>query len=65
MPMPTTRVLLVGGFRVEVPFVGRPYCDCQPMEMGFTKRDDGAWVKPCCMRRTKDMFEKYGDKAID
>lgn len=41
-----------------------PYCDCTKVRMGFTKRDDGAWVRPCCMRRTKEAWEKFGDEPL-
>jgi hypothetical protein len=42
----------------------RPWCDCKKVRFGFTRRDDGAWVRPCCMRRTKESWEKFGDEPI-
>lgn len=59
----TTRSFLVGGIMVTVP--ASPYCDCEkPTWSGFTKRDDGVWVRPCCMRRTKVMYDKHGDEPL-
>lgn len=38
-----------------------PWCDCRKKGHGFTKRDDGAWVRPCCMRREKAAWLKWQD----
>lgn len=54
--------LVVGGLLIRGP--AAPYCDCTHPAMGFTKRHDGAWVRPCCMRRTQQMFDKFGDGPI-
>lgn len=43
----------------------RPYCDCERKGHGFTKRDDGAWVRPCCMRRERAAWEKHGDGPME
>jgi hypothetical protein len=57
--VPTTDELMVGGFVIEVP--AKPYCDCvRPVWKGFTRRNDGRWVRPCCMRPTKQSVEKFG-----
>jgi len=39
----------------------KAYCDCAKKGFGYTKRRDGAWVRPCCMRREKAAWEKWGD----
>ena len=52
-----------GGIVVGVP--AAPYCDCErPAWAGLTRRSDGVWVRPCCMRRPKEMYEKYGDGPV-
>lgn len=55
----------------------RPWCDCtrkrqvqvlgarQAMTVGYTRRDDGAYVRPCCMRRDRLSWEKHGDKPVE
>ena len=35
-----------------------PYCDCVKQGHGFTKREDGGWVRPCCMRPTRQAYER-------
>ncbi len=42
----------------------RQYCDCLKPERGFIKREDGAWVRPCCLRRAKASFDKFGDGPV-
>ena len=52
-----TEVFVIDG--VEYAFAAKPYCDCEkPVWKGFTKRGDGVWVRPCCMRPTKSSHEK-------
>lgn len=51
---------LVGG----VPVRRSPWCDCEKKGHGYTKRSDGAWVRPCCMRREKAAFLKFGDHPV-
>lgn len=52
-----------------------PYCDCTPEDrrlymksnrglLGYTKRDDGVWVRPCCMRQEREAWEKRHDQPI-
>ena len=52
-----------------------PYCDCNAEmkrkaarrgggTLGYTKRDDGVWVRPCCMRRERAAWEKWGDSPV-
>lgn len=43
----------------------RPYCDCLRPAHGYRKRDDGAWVRPCCMRRERQAFERIGDGPVE
>jgi hypothetical protein len=44
---------------VEFVFPAQPFCDCiNPVWKGATKRGDGVWVRPCCMRPTKQSYEK-------
>jgi hypothetical protein len=56
----TEGMFTLGGFTFRA-----PYCTCeQPVWKGQTRRDDGVWVRACCMRRTKHMFEKFGDEPV-
>lgn len=55
-------VALFDGTRVKVP--ATPYCDCVRQGHGFVKRDDGVWVRPCCMRRAKEAYLRHGDKPL-
>lgn len=48
---------------IEVPDE-TPYCDCAHPAMGFTKRYDGVWVRPCCHRPSKDYYDRHGDEPI-
>jgi hypothetical protein len=41
-----------------------PWCDCVKVTGGFTKRADGCWVRPCCNRRTRAMWDKHGDNPV-
>jgi len=44
----------------------RPWCDCEKRKgFGYRKRDDGAWVRPCCMRRERAAFERLGDGPME
>lgn len=55
--------LEVGGIVIEVP--AKPWCDCvNPVWKGLTRRDDGIWVRACCMRRTQHMYERYQDDPV-
>jgi hypothetical protein len=58
----TQHQITVAGLTVTVEAL--PWCDCTPAVMGFTKRSDGCWVKPCCMRRTHQMWVEYGDNPV-
>lgn len=49
-------VFIIGGISFEVP--AKPYCDCYQQAIGFSKRDDGVWVRPCCRRPAKQAYEK-------
>jgi hypothetical protein len=40
------------------------WCDCEKPAVGFTRRDDGCWVRPCCMRRSKQVFDLFGDNPV-
>jgi len=43
----------------------RPWCDCaKPVWRGFTRRSDGVWVRPCCMRQTETSWKKWRDQPI-
>lgn len=57
-----SQTLYIGGLALTVP--AQPFCDCDHPAMGFTKRYDGAWVRPCCMRRTQQAYAKHGDGPI-
>ena len=57
-----TDIFNLGG--VLIPVAATPWCDCSPRGFGFRKRDDGCWVRPCCNRRERYMWERYGDEPI-
>ena len=49
----------------ETPKVDANYCTCGSKKgHGFTKRDDGVWVRPCCMKRDREMWMKHGDRPL-
>lgn len=55
----TQHTYTVAGVTMVVP--AAPWCDCDNIGVGFTKRDDGCWVRPCCMRRTQQVWIEHGD----
>ncbi len=61
-PVTKTRVHFGEGMFITVDAV--EWCDCSRPEMGFVKRDDGAWVKPCCRRRTFATWMKWGNGPV-
>ena len=46
------------------PMKRRPFCDCTKVGFGFTQRDDGVWVRPCCMRRERAAYDRLGDGPV-
>ena len=56
------RIYTILDVRVEIPLT--PWCDCPKVGFGFTKRDDGVWVRPCCMRREKGAWLKFHEKPV-
>lgn len=46
------------------PYAPKPWCDCERPTIGFTKRSDNVWVKPCCMRVTQTVWDKQGAKPV-
>lgn len=55
--------LTIDGLAIEAP--AKPWCDClHPTWSGSTKRADGIWVRPCCMRRTREMYDRFGDQPV-
>jgi hypothetical protein len=59
----TEHQFMLGGIVIGTP--AAPWCDCEKPEWnGLTRREDGIWVRACCMRRTKHMFDLYGDDPV-